>query len=364
MPASFRRLIVALLWLSSASSVLTAQFVAEDPPKPGEPTEIKARKTFANAIAWAKNRDYGAAMEDYLKANRQDGGHCWECVNRAFNLAIRIEAWKDADAAARQALAAATTPEQAGTAHFFLASAMQREGLAGGNAKYFADSCDEFKAALATRPDMTAAHYSYGVSLAHIHRDEEARHEFGQFLDEDKKQPALHDRAERYIENMELARARMVPPFSLVTLDGQRITMDGLAGKVVLVDFWATWCAPCREALPHIRSIAKKFKDQPLVIISVSLDVDDAKWKAYVEKNEMTWMQYRENGFNGRLAKQFNVTAIPATYTADADGILEDQHVGDASIEGKIKKLVARAAEMPARKPLQTASEKPAADPN
>ena len=52
----------------------------------------------------------------------------------------------------------------------------------------------------------------------------------------------------------------MAPPFTVTTIDGNHVSMDDLQGKVVLVDFWATWCAPCREALPSIREIAKKFR--------------------------------------------------------------------------------------------------------
>lgn len=109
---------------------------------------------------------------------------------------------------------------------------------------------------------------------------------------------------------------------------------------------WATWCGPCREALPHIREVARKFQGQPLVILSVSLDTDEQRWKEFVSKNEMTWLQYRDGGFEGPIARLFGVQAIPHTFTIDADGVLQDEHVGDASIEGKLKKLIARAREL------------------
>ncbi len=124
-----------------------------------------------------------------------------------------------------------------------------------------------------------------------------------------------------------------------------------------MIDFWATWCGPCREALPHIRQIAQKFDGQPLVVLSISLDKDEAKWKDFTAKNQMTWLQYCDGGFDGKIATLFGVTAIPATFTIDADGVLEDQHVGDADIEGKLKKLIARAAEMSNRKSATAAAE-------
>ena len=114
----------------------------------------------------------------------------------------------------------------------------------------------------------------------------------------------------------------------------------------VLVDFWAAWCGPCREALPHMRTIAKKFEGQPLVVLSVSLDSDEQKWKDFIEKNQMTWLHYRDGGYDGPVSKLFSVEAIPHTFTIDADGVLQDEHIGDASIEGKLKKLVARAREV------------------
>ncbi len=124
-------------------------------------------------------------------------------------------------------------------------------------------------------------------------------------------------------------------------MDGKHVSLDDLTGKVVLIDFWATWCGPCREALPHIKKIAQKFADQPLVILSVSLDTDanEEKWRTFVTQNQMTWLQVRDGGWNGPLATRFRVNAIPHTFTIDADGVLQDEHIGDGSIEGKLKKL-------------------------
>jgi thiol-disulfide isomerase/thioredoxin len=202
-----------------------------------------------------------------------------------------------------------------------------------------------FSEALKTRPNHADYLYAEATALAYLKRDEDARQRFQAFLKVASREDVDYARAQRFVERPELARAKMAPNFRLTTLDDRTLTLESLTGKVVLIDFWATWCGPCREALPHIRQIAKKFDGQPLVVLSISLDSDEAKWKEFVGKNGMTWMQYRDGSFEGRISKQFNVTAIPATFTIDSDGVLEDQHVGDADIEGKLKKLIARAAE-------------------
>jgi thiol-disulfide isomerase/thioredoxin len=333
---------------------------ASEGPWPGGPTDAKAQKTFAQAVAWQNKGDRAIALDTYRKANQQDGGHCALCLSRAFTIAQEISDYRTQENILRDELSLEQSDPRKATVHFDLGVALQREGMAEKGPKKdacFNDSCGEFKAALWLDPKFTTVHYGLGVSLAYLHQDDAARTEFAAFLDNDHANPGLHQRAARYVDRVELARARMAPPFSLTTLDGQHITMDDLAGKVVLIDFWATWCGPCREALPHIREIARRFTGQPFVVLSVSLDGNDEKWKAFVAGNGMTWLQYRDGGFTGPMATKFLVRAIPATFSIDADGVLEDQHVGDENIEGKLKKMVAQTAERANQKPVRAESQ-------
>jgi thiol-disulfide isomerase/thioredoxin len=115
-----------------------------------------------------------------------------------------------------------------------------------------------------------------------------------------------------------------------------------MGGRVVLIDFWATWCGPCNEELPHLKKIAAEFAGQPLVIISVSWDADEAKWKDFIGKHEMTWLQYRDA--DHKLSDRFGVNAIPHYFTIDSDGVLTAEMMGSGSdVEGKLKKLIKRA---------------------
>jgi thiol-disulfide isomerase/thioredoxin len=324
---------------------------APDQHKPGEPTDPKAYKTFLGAADWEKHGNPASAVDDYRKANKQDGGHCSECLSRAYSLAMKISAYKDAVGIARDFLAIAQTDVDQAGGHLRLGVALQREATNEKKDQLFSESCDELKAALSLEPSLTVAHFALGTSLSHLHQDDAARAEFSAFLSQAEADSSLRERAARYVERPELARARMAPPFALTTIDGRHISLDGLAGKVVLIDFWATWCGPCREALPHLRDVAKKFQGQPFVVLSVSLDSDEAKWREFVSNNGMTWLQYRDGKWTGPIATQFGVRAIPATFSIDADGVLEDQHVGDADIEGKLKKMIAHAAEIEGDKP-------------
>lgn len=340
--------------LPFVSGVLFAQQenAKQNPLAAEGPKDPKAVKTFEMALEWQKKGDRGLALDEFRRAFKQDNGQCRLCLSKAFSLAMSIGAYKDAEEVARQWLPISPSDPETASVHYALGCALQQQGLLDPKKdKFFIESRDEFKAALALKPSITQTQYKLGVSLAYLHEDSEARAAFQHFLDLDTKFPSLHERAERFVDHVELARAKMAPPFDLTTLDGRHISMDSLAGKVVLIDFWATWCRPCRDALPHMRSIAHKFEGQPFVMLSISLDVDANNWKDYVAKNDMTWPQYRETGFGGKIAKLFNVNAIPATFSIDADGVLEDERVGDASIDGKLKKMIAQAVDLASRKP-------------
>lgn len=321
-----------------------------DASSPWEPATPSARQTYQFALQRLKQGNREDAIAGFRKAARQDG-HCIECLRQAYSLANRITRFDLSEAIAREWLSMAETDLDRAAAHYRIALALQQQGIRTGKARRFSASCDEFNAALQLAPQLTGIHYDLGISLAHLHEDDAARAEFSTFLATDTTAINEHERAQRFLSRIDLARARMAPPFSVTTLDGQRISLDSLAGKVVLIDFWAIWCPPCIEFLPHLREIVQRLRDQPFVIISISLDSDEARWKDFVAKNQMTWPQYRDGSVNGPIATQFGITAIPATFTIDADGVIEDVHIKDAgAFERKLNKLIAAATEAAHRK--------------
>jgi thiol-disulfide isomerase/thioredoxin len=329
----------------------TATAPQGNPAAPSKgPADPKAKKTFDDAIKLMREHKWIFALDGFRKADKQDGGHCLPCEYQAWNAAIQMGDFKAARAQAELMLSNVTSPGDKAHAEFFVGRTNLAEGIRDKREEAFVAAEAAFSEALRIRPNYADYLYDEAVALAYLKRDDAAKQRFQEFLKYARKDDVDYARAQRFVERPELARAKMAPNFQLTTLDGRTLTLESLTGKVVLIDFWATWCGPCREALPHIRSIAKKFDGQPFVVLSISLDTDEAKWKDFVGKNGMTWMQYRDGSFEGRISKQFGVTGIPATFTIDADGVLEDQHVGDADIEGKLKKLIARAVEAANRK--------------
>jgi thiol-disulfide isomerase/thioredoxin len=338
-----------LLLLSSLSvTPLLAQVPAEGP------TSEKAQKSYKEALDDVHKHKTDFALDNFKKADKQDEGRCIACQKKMIQCGLELHEWKTAQIAAEEMVAEAQGDKSIALAYSELGFVFFEEGLEKHKDELFTRAHEEFTKALAAAPHFPDAIFSDGKALAYLKQDDAAKAQFEKYVKMKPDGDPQRQRVLRYISEPELARARMAPAFAVNTLDGQHISLDDLNGKVVLIDFWATWCGPCREALPHMQQIAKKFQGQPLVVLSVSLDSDEQKWKDFITKNGMTWVQYRDGRFTGPVANLFGVKAIPQTFTIDADGVLQDQHIGDASIEGKLKKLVARAQELQApQKALQ-----------
>ena len=105
--------------------------------------------------------------------------------------------------------------------------------------------------------------------------------------------------------------------------DGTDIDLAKMRGKVVLVDFWATWCPPCRGEVPHVVAAYKKYHDKGFEIVGISLDQDEDALKTFTQQNEMTWPQYFDGqGWDNKISKDFGIQSIPTMWLIGKDGKL------------------------------------------
>jgi peroxiredoxin len=101
-------------------------------------------------------------------------------------------------------------------------------------------------------------------------------------------------------------------------IDGAAVSTTALKGKVVLVDFWATWCPPCREEIPNVVAAYEKYHAKGFEVVAVSLDRDEGDLKKFIEEKKMPWPQIYEGA--SEIAEKFGVESIPTTYLIGADG--------------------------------------------
>jgi peroxiredoxin len=111
------------------------------------------------------------------------------------------------------------------------------------------------------------------------------------------------------------------PAFSMKTIDGKTVSLSDFKGKYVLLDFWASWCMPCRQENPNVVKAYNKYKSRNFTILSVSLDKDAAAWKQAVDADKLTWMHASElSDFEGPTVRLYQVEAIPSSFIIDPAG--------------------------------------------
>jgi peroxiredoxin len=203
-----------------------------------------------------------------------------------------------------------------------------------------------FRQALALDEARPIIHYNLGVVLMQLNHDDEGVAEIKQYL---KSQPkgGFAETARKLAENPRRARENYAPDFSFTSMQGEYIALDDLKGKVVVLDFWGTWCPPCVESVPELRNLHKRYsKEESFVLLGISSDRDEEVWKEFTDKNKMVWPQYRDE--NRKIQNAFNIRAYPTYIVIDHEGIVRYQSSGfgwgrAANLEDAIKKQMKNA---------------------
>jgi peroxiredoxin len=132
------------------------------------------------------------------------------------------------------------------------------------------------------------------------------------------------------------------PDFEEKDVDGKPLSAAKYKGKVVLIDFWATWCMPCVQELPNVRKVYEDYHAKGFEIIGISLDSDQKKLRAFTKDQKMTWQQYYDGkGWENKLAVQYGVHAIPATYLIDGEGKVIGKDLRGEDLAKAVAKVLA-----------------------
>jgi len=130
------------------------------------------------------------------------------------------------------------------------------------------------------------------------------------------------------------------PDFTQETPEGEELSLSDFRGKVVLIDFWASWCGPCRRENPNVVRMYNKYKDEGFEILGVSLDRDKSRWINAIEKDGLTWPHVSDlKGWQNEVAQTYGVRSIPHTILLDKEGRIIARNLRGPGLEQKLQEI-------------------------
>ena len=142
-------------------------------------------------------------------------------------------------------------------------------------------------------------------------------------------------------QDQQLSDGKEMPDIKLKNPEGKEIALSSLRGKLVLIDFWASWCGPCRKENPNVVRLYNAYKKKGFEIYSVSLDEDKEKWMKAIEKDGLTWIHVSDlGGWYSSVCSQFNISSIPFTILVSKDGKIIAKGLRGQELEEKVKEIL------------------------
>lgn len=135
----------------------------------------------------------------------------------------------------------------------------------------------------------------------------------------------------------------IAPEFSLKTPEGADISLSSTKGKYVLLDFWASWCKPCRASYPHLKKVYEKYKDKGFEVLAISTDTDHDAWKKAIKEDETVWLQVVDTFSKPRMPADIStlyaIPYLPTTFLLDKEGVILAKNLSEQELDAKLVEI-------------------------
>jgi thiol-disulfide isomerase/thioredoxin len=314
---------------------------AQDPTDP-------VKSAIAQGDLYQSKHKYELAQDAYRKADKLSHHNSADAYLKLSAVDRKLGDFSSALDEAKKALKAAGDNKAWATqAHLVHANLLVQMSSKPGDKK-LKEAETDIRQALSLDPSKAIAHFNLGYVLLKQERDPEGIAELKAYISApDASQTSLLE-AQRMIANPIRAREPFAPDFSFTSHEKQMISNSALRGKVVLMDFWGTWCPPCRESVPTLRELQKKYAGKGFELVGVSSDDDEDVWRTFIEAQKMNWTEYID--FSGEVLQAFKIESFPTYIVLDKDGVMRFRQSGfgegtAAELSDAINKALKRASD-------------------
>ena len=134
---------------------------------------------------------------------------------------------------------------------------------------------------------------------------------------------------------------KVIADFEQEDVNGKKVSIKSFRGKYVLIDFWASWCGPCRGENPNVVAAFNKYKEKNFTVLGISLDKSKGPWLDAIKKDGLTWTQLSDlKGWGNEVSQQFGIQSIPQNYLIDPNGVVIGKNLRGAALEAKLESVI------------------------
>jgi len=317
-------------------------------------------KAISQGDLFQSKRKYELALDSYRKADKLSHHSSAAIYIKLAAVEIKMGDFPSALDDSKKAVKAAGDNKALAVEAHLLRSTLLTQMSGKPSDKKLREAEDELRQALALDPAQPITHYNLGMVLLKQERDADGLAEMNTFVAAPAADPATVAEARRIIASPIRAREPFAPDFNFTTLEKENISNTSLRGKVILLDFWGTWCPPCRESVPILRNLNKKYSGKAFQLVGVSSDEDEDVWRTYIEAQHMNWSEYID--LSGDVQSAFKIESFPTYIVLDKDGVVRYRQSGlGDSTQGDIEDAINKALKRNSDPALLAAASVPAA---
>lgn len=308
-----RKLRILIGWMAPCCAVLLCALQA-----PVSDFEREFKSEFAAGKQAVEQDQFADAASHFSKANHLRQDKCFACYVWLARINMAEGKLTQALAETESALTTAASASERASAQLYRGLILGREGD-------LAQAEVAFMAAAAANPQCVECRFDLGFVLLKESKDAEGVEVLKSVAPEFANTPRGRE-IQRFIADPSRIRKRFAPEFSARLRNGEEVNLDTLKGKVVLLDFWGTWCSACRVSLPLLKQLATNADPAKVAIVSIDEGDSPKKWAQFIDDNGMTWAQVYDE--DRSLYHAFGIDGFPLYFVLSKDGIIVDEFKG------------------------------------